>query len=43
MPLVWTPHAWEEYRYWQQKDRKIPKRVNQLLKDTMRDPFEGIG
>ncbi|CAM4312605.1 MULTISPECIES: Txe/YoeB family addiction module toxin [Corynebacterium] len=43
MQLVWTPHAWEEYLYWQQKDRKILKRVNELLKDTLRDPFEGIG
>lgn len=43
MQLVWTPHAWEDYLYWQQKDRKILKRVNQLLKDMMRDPFEGIG
>ncbi|MCT2337819.1 Txe/YoeB family addiction module toxin [Corynebacterium sp. p3-SID1056] len=43
MQLAWTPRAWEEYLYWQQKDRKILKRVNQLLKDTLRDPFEGIG
>lgn len=43
MQLAWTPNAWEDYLYWQQKDRKILKRVNQLLKGTMRDPFEGIG
>ena len=43
MQLAWTPYTWEEYLYWQQKDRKILKRVNQLLKDMMRDPFEGIG
>lgn len=43
MQLAWTPYAWEDYLDWQQKDRKILKRVNQLLKDTMRDPFEGIG
>ncbi|WP_306507772.1 Txe/YoeB family addiction module toxin [Corynebacterium sp. YSMAA1_1_D6] len=43
MLLSWTPHAGEDYLYWQRKDRKVLKRVNQLLKDMMRDPFEGIG
>lgn len=43
MLLSWTPHAWDDYLYWQCKDRKVLKRVNQLLKDMMRDPFEGIG
>lgn len=43
MLLSWTPHAGEDYLYWQRKDRKVLKRVNQLLKDMLRDPFEGIG
>ena len=43
MLLPWTPHAWDDYLYWQRKDRKVLKRVNQLLKDMKRDPFEGIG
>ena len=43
MLLSWTPHEWDDYLYWQRKDRKVLKRVNQLLKDMMRDPFEGIG
>ena len=31
------------YRYWLQTDRKITRRVHELIKDTMRSPFEGIG
>ena len=43
MRLVWVAHAWEDYQYWQRDDRKTLKRINQLIRDTMRDPFEGIG
>ena len=43
MRLVWTSHAWEDYLHWQANDKKMLKRVNQLLRDTLRDPFEGIG
>ena len=43
MRLVWTADAWSDYLYWQATDRKMLKRVNQLLRDVLRDPFEGIG
>ena len=43
MRLVWPSHAWEDYLHWQANDKKMLKRVNQLLRDTLRDPFEGIG
>ena len=43
MRLVWTADAWSDYLYWQTNDRKMLKRVNQLLRDVLRDPFEGIG
>ena len=43
MRLVWTSHAWEDYLHWQANDKKMLKRVNQLRRDTLRDPFEGIG
>lgn len=43
MRLVWDLNAWEDYTYWQNEDRKTLKRINQLLKDMLRDPFEGIG
>lgn len=43
MRLVFTPQAWEDYTHWQRADRQILKRINRLLDDTARDPFEGIG
>ncbi len=41
--LVWTPAAWSDYVYWQGQDRKTLKRINALIQDAMRQPFEGIG
>jgi toxin YoeB len=41
--LLWTPAAWEDYVYWQGQDRKTLKRINALIQDTMRHPFEGLG
>jgi len=35
--------AWQDYLYWQKIDKKILKRVNQLIKDIQRTPFEGVG
>ena len=41
--LTWTESAWEDYQYWQNQDRKTLKRINLLIQDAMRSPFEGIG
>ena len=43
MRLVFTPAAWEDYLWFQDHDRKLLKRINSLIKDTLRSPFEGIG
>jgi len=43
MDISWTPNAWEDYLYWQVNDKKILYRINELLKDTLRSPFAGIG
>lgn len=43
MILSWAAHAWDDYLYWQQTDKKILKRINLLLKDIKRQPFEGVG
>lgn len=43
MRLTFTPSAWEDYLYWQKTDKKKLKRINELLKHTMRTPSEGIG
>ncbi|GAA5442657.1 toxin YoeB [Microbulbifer sp. NBRC 101763] len=40
---TWTVEAWEDYLYWQGQDKKTLKRINNLIKETMRSPFEGIG
>ncbi len=43
MILSWADHAWDDYLYWQQTDKKILKRINALIEDIKRDPFVGIG
>jgi toxin YoeB len=43
MRLVFTPHGWDDYVFWQQTDRATLKRINRLIDDTLRNPFEGIG
>jgi len=37
------PRAWTDYLYWQSHDKKMMKRINELLKDINRNPFTGIG
>jgi toxin YoeB len=41
--LVFTPHSWSDYLYWQSVDKVMVKRINRLLEDTRREPFGGIG
>ncbi len=41
--LAWTDEAWKGYIYWQSQDKKTLKRINKLINNTMRQPFEGIG
>jgi toxin YoeB len=41
--LSWTDDAWSDYVYWQGQDKKTLKRINKLITDTKRSPFEGIG
>ncbi len=41
--ITFTPQAWEEYCYWQTQDKKVLKRINQLLQDISRNSFTGIG
>ena len=35
--------AWEDYLYWQQQNEKTSRRINDLIKNCMRDPYTGIG
>ena len=41
--IQWDIDAWNDYVYWQTQDRKTLKRINLLIKDISRDPFQGIG
>ncbi|GAA6186738.1 MULTISPECIES: Txe/YoeB family addiction module toxin [Alteromonadaceae] len=41
--LSWTDEAWNSYVYWQTQDKKTLKRINKLISDVMRSPFDGIG
>ena len=41
--LTWTDDAWEDYLYWQTQDKKTLQRINKLINDVKRSPFEGIG
>lgn len=41
--LIWTFAAWEDYLYWQDQDRKKVKRINRLITECLRTPFEGVG
>ena len=41
--LVWHTNAWEEYLYWQQHDKKLVRKINELIKEIDRKPFIGTG
>lgn len=43
MNLLWSRHAWDDYLYWQQTDKQVLKRINTLIEDILRHPYEGIG
>ena len=41
--LCWTDEAWNDYIHWQSQDRKTLKRINRLVADVKRSPFDGVG
>jgi len=43
MKLIFSENAWEDYLYWQRLDKKILKRINLLVQDIKRTPYDGIG
>ncbi|MBI2805626.1 MAG: Txe/YoeB family addiction module toxin [Planctomycetes bacterium] len=43
MNLTITPSAWDDYQWFVKHDRKLLKRLNQLVQDIIRPPFEGVG
>ena len=43
MVLIFTENVWEDYLYWQKIDKKMVKKINELIKTIKGNPFEGIG
>ena len=43
MKLTFSSQAWEDYLHWQKTDKAILKRINMLIKEIQRQPFQGIG
>ena len=43
MDIMFLDDAWQDYLYWQKTDKKILRRINQLIRDTQRTPFKGVG
>lgn len=43
MKIVFSARGWDDYLWWQQQDRKLLKRINQLVQDVIRNGNEGIG
>jgi toxin YoeB len=43
MNLLFTESAWKDYVWFQENDRRLLKRINELIRETKRTPFSGIG
>jgi toxin YoeB len=43
MRIVFSKNAWEDYVSWQNEDKKILRKINELIRDIQRQPFEGLG
>ena len=43
MKLIWSEQAWDDYLYWQEADKRMVKKLNELIKETRHTPFEGKG
>ncbi|MEX0810840.1 MAG: Txe/YoeB family addiction module toxin [Chitinophagales bacterium] len=43
MLLTFTENAWDDYQYWQKNNKKFCKKINALIKDIKRNPYEGLG
>ena len=43
MKIVFSSQAWDDYLHWQEADRKVLKRINDMIKEMTRTPFQGTG
>ena len=43
MKIIFSDKAWDDYLHWQRADKQMTKKINQLIKEIKRDPFDGLG
>jgi toxin YoeB len=43
LELLFTHDAWADYLYWQETDKKVAKKINELMKECLQDPYSGTG
>jgi len=43
MKIIFSKNSWEDYIFWQSQDRKILRKVNELIKEIQRTPYQGKG
>jgi toxin YoeB len=43
MEKLWSDRAWDDYLFWQKTDKKLLRKINELLRDCERSPFDGLG
>lgn len=41
--IIFTPESWQDYTYWIGQDKKTLRKINKLIVDILRDPFDGLG
>jgi toxin YoeB len=41
--IIFTPEGWEDYKFWINQDKKTLKKINKLINDAQRNPFDGLG
>jgi toxin YoeB len=40
---IWSEKSWDDYLYWQKQNKNLLKKINTLIRDIERSPFEGLG
>ena len=43
MEIIFSKNAWEDYLSWQHENKNVLRKINQLIKEIQRAPFQGIG
>ena len=43
MKKIWSEKSWDDYLYWQKQNKNLLKKINHLIRDIERNPYEGLG